>query len=164
MEELYIAILKRIENEMPEIAYIDEDYGQLEGMNSENEDFYPVTFPCVLVGNTEADWKDIGLGTQAGEITLTVRLGIDCYHDTHIGSGTTGRSRNVWKWPGNYTGHCKTSSSAGTWTNWSESKAGIIPCPETSRCMNLCSRSAIAMNLRYWIAGIVREQGKLFEG
>lgn len=62
MEELYIAILKRIENEMPEIAYIDEDYGQLEGM-----------------------------GTQAGEITLTVRLGIDCYHDTHIGSGTTGR-------------------------------------------------------------------------
>ena len=90
MEELYIAILERIENEMPEIAYIDEDYGQLEGMNSENEDFYPVTFPCVLVGNTEADWKDIGLGTQAGEITLTVRLGIDCYHDTHIGSGTTG--------------------------------------------------------------------------
>ena len=48
MEELYIAILKRIENEMPEIAYIDEDYGQLEGMNSENEDFYPVTFPCGL--------------------------------------------------------------------------------------------------------------------
>ena len=83
MEELYIAILKRIENEMPEIAYIDEDYGQLEGMDSENEDFYPVTFPCVLVGNTEADWKDIGMGTQAGEITLTVRLGIDCYHDTH---------------------------------------------------------------------------------
>ena len=81
MEELYIAILKRIENEMPEIAYIDEDYGQLEGMDSENEDFYPVTFPCVLVGNTEADWKDIGMGTQAGEITLTVRLGIDCYHD-----------------------------------------------------------------------------------
>ena len=25
MEELYIAILERIENEMPEIAYIDED-------------------------------------------------------------------------------------------------------------------------------------------
>lgn len=91
MEELYIAILERIKNEMPEIAYIDEDYGQLEGIDSENEDFYPVTFPCVLVGNTEADWKDIGMGTQAGEITLTVRLGIDCYHDTHVGSGTTGR-------------------------------------------------------------------------
>lgn len=39
MEELYIAILKRIENEMPEIAYIDEDYGQLEGMNSETRIF-----------------------------------------------------------------------------------------------------------------------------
>lgn len=93
MEELYIAILERIQNEMPEIAYIDEDYGQLEGTGSENEDFYPVTFPCVLVGNTEADWKDIGMGTQTGEITLTVRLGIDCYHDTHIGSGTTGHIR-----------------------------------------------------------------------
>lgn len=93
MEELYIAILERIQSEMPEIAYIDEDYGQLEGMDSENEDFYPVTFPCVLVGNAEADWKDTGMGTQAGEITLAVRLGIDCYHDTHIGSGTTGRIR-----------------------------------------------------------------------
>ena len=93
MEELYISILERIQNEMPEIAYIDEDYGQLEGMDSENDDFYPVTFPCVLIGNAEADWKDIGMGTQAGQIQLTVRLGIDCYHDTHIGSGTTDKIR-----------------------------------------------------------------------
>lgn len=149
---------------MPEIAYIDEDYGQLEGMNSENEDFYPVTFPCVLVGNTEADWKDIGLGTQAGEITLTVRLGIDCYHDTHIGSGTTGRIKERMEMAGKLYRTLQNFQFCRNMDELVRVKAGIIPCPETSRCMNLCSRSAIAMNLRYWIAGIVREQGKLFEG
>ena len=35
---------------MPELSLIDEDYGQLE-MGAE-EDQYPVTFPCVLIGNT----------------------------------------------------------------------------------------------------------------
>ena len=33
-----------------ELSLIDEDYGQLE-MGAE-EDQYPVTFPCVLIGNT----------------------------------------------------------------------------------------------------------------
>ena len=52
---------------------------------------YPVTFPCVLVGNTDINWTDIAPGVQKGEAQLTVRLAIDCYNDTHIGSGTTDR-------------------------------------------------------------------------
>ena len=118
MEELYISILERIQNEMPEIAYIDEDYGQLEGMDSENDDFYPVTFPCVLIGNAEADWKDIGMGTQAGQIQLTVRLGIDCYHDTHIGSGTTDKIREEWNSQENCTEHFRATASPDSWTKW----------------------------------------------
>ena len=50
MEEVFIAIMEQIAQEMPELSLIDEDYGQLE-MGAE-EDQYPVTFPCVLIGNT----------------------------------------------------------------------------------------------------------------
>lgn len=48
MEEIFIAIMERIAEKMPELSYIDEDYGQLEA--GAEEDHYPVTFPCVLVG------------------------------------------------------------------------------------------------------------------
>lgn len=93
MEELYIKLLERIQEEMPELSYIDEDCGQLEALNEENEDYYPVTFPCVLVGGEEADWEDVGMGAQTGHVQLAVRLAVDCYHDTHVGSGTTDRIR-----------------------------------------------------------------------
>nr|DAY17189.1 MAG TPA: hypothetical protein [Caudoviricetes sp.] len=85
MEEIFISILNLIANEIPQLSLVDEDYGQLET----SEDTYPVTFPCALIGNMEADWEEIGMGTQKGIVTLTTRLAIDCYEDTHIGSGTT---------------------------------------------------------------------------
>ena len=44
MEEIFIAIMERIAGKMPELSYIDEDYGQLEA--GAEEDSYPVTFPC----------------------------------------------------------------------------------------------------------------------
>lgn len=44
MEELLIALLERISNKIPEISLIDEDCGQLEALEDENEDMYPVTF------------------------------------------------------------------------------------------------------------------------
>lgn len=84
MEELFIKILQLITEEMPELSLVDEDYGQLET----EEDTYPVTFPCVLIGNVEVDWNDIGMGTQKGVVKMSARLAIDCYDDTHYGSGT----------------------------------------------------------------------------
>ena len=86
MEEIFIAIMEHIAETMPELSYIDEDYGQLEP--TEEQDSYPVTFPCVLIGNTESDWNDIGYGVQKSESLVTVRLAIDCYDDTHYTSGT----------------------------------------------------------------------------
>ena len=78
--------MEHIAETMPELSYIDEDYGQLEP--TEDQDSYPVTFPCVLIGNTESDWNDIGYGVQKSESLVTVRLAIDCYDDTHYTSGT----------------------------------------------------------------------------
>lgn len=85
MEQILISILELITKKIPDLSIVDEDYGQLET----EEDTYPVTFPCVLIGNMEADWEDIGLGAQKGIVTFTARLAIDCYDDTHIKSGTT---------------------------------------------------------------------------
>ncbi|EJW95808.1 hypothetical protein EVA_16090 [gut metagenome] len=86
MEEVFIAIMEQIAQEMPELSLIDEDYGQLE--MGADEDQYPVTFPCVLIGNTSSDWHDLGYGAQKSESVVTVRLAVDCYDDTHYASGT----------------------------------------------------------------------------
>ncbi len=85
MEELFLAIMRRIGEKMPELATIDEDYGQL--ALDENTETYPVVFPAVLVGNIELNWTTRG-PIQQGVGTLLVRLAIDCYDDTHLGSGT----------------------------------------------------------------------------
>ena len=50
MESVKLALMKRIEEAMPEVR-IDEDYGQLESQ----EDQYPVVFPCVLIGMGDTD-------------------------------------------------------------------------------------------------------------
>ena len=91
MEEIFIAIMERIAEKMPELSYIDEDCGQLEA--GDEEDRYPVTFPCVLIGNTESDWNDIGYGVQKSESFITTRLAVDCYDDTHYTSGTYDKVR-----------------------------------------------------------------------
>ena len=83
MEDLIIALMNRIKDHLPELSYIDEDYGQLQS----NEDTYPVTFPCVLLGNISTDWTDFGIGVQRGGATINIKLCIDCYDDTHYGSG-----------------------------------------------------------------------------
>ena len=91
MEEIFIAIMERIAEKIPELSYIDEDYGQLEA--GAEEDHYPVTFPCVLIGNAESDWNDLGYGVQKSESFITIRLAVDCYDDTHYTSGTYDKVR-----------------------------------------------------------------------
>ena len=80
MESLLLPIINYISQSFPEIPYVDEDYGQLEAIDNENMDNYPVVFPCVLI-NTDK--------SQKGTAHICVRLCIDCYADTHFGSNTT---------------------------------------------------------------------------
>lgn len=83
MEQLFLDIIRRIADAMPELSLVDEDYGQLETQ----DDTYPVTFPCVLVGNIDTDWEERP-SNQRGHSSFTVRLAVDCYADTYAGSGT----------------------------------------------------------------------------
>lgn len=85
MEQFLLLLLRHIAEQHPQLSLVAEDCGQLETQ----EDTYPVTFPCVLVGNADIAWSDICEQnySQSGEGTITVRLAFDCYDDVHIGSG-----------------------------------------------------------------------------
>lgn len=89
MEHLLYDLIEHIGNNMPDIRTIDEDYGQLEILNDESRDSYPIVFPAILIDSPETSWENIGGLSQKGLCTVTVRLCIDCYDDTHYNSGTT---------------------------------------------------------------------------
>lgn len=91
MEQLFNDIQKRIADNFPELSLIDEDYGQLEAIETE-EDTYPVTFPCVLISIPEVLWEQLGGASQRGTASISIRLAIDCYDDTHSGSGTENKA------------------------------------------------------------------------
>lgn len=75
--------------QMPEISTIDEDYGQLEMIDQEGRDTYPLTYPAMLIDAPDTQWSNIAGLSQKGTATVRARLIIDCYDDTHHGSGTT---------------------------------------------------------------------------
>ncbi len=85
MDDVYINILARIAAELPDL-WLDEDYGQLEF--TDTDDSYPVTFPCALIGAADTDWEELTGDAQRGRASVTVRLAVDCYHDSHYSSGT----------------------------------------------------------------------------
>lgn len=87
MENLFITLQKKIAENISGLSLIDEDCGQLQSLLN-GEDTYPVTFPCVLIGDIVVDWNNLTPYTQQGNATITVRLAFDCYDDTHYGSGT----------------------------------------------------------------------------
>lgn len=91
MEQLLESLISLFGVEMPELCTVDEDYGQLEMLNQENRDTYPLTFPAVLIDAPDVMWSNIAGLSQKGLATIRVKLIIDCYDDTHYGSTTTSR-------------------------------------------------------------------------
>ena len=88
MESLLYHLIEHIKESMPSLSMVDEDYGQLEAIDKEDVDTYPVTFPCVLIDIPETEWSNLSGKSQKGKAKVNVRLVIDCYDDTHYGSGT----------------------------------------------------------------------------
>lgn len=88
MEYLVCKLIEHISNNMPGLSVVDEDYGQLEALDNDSVDMYPLMFPAVLIETPETEWGDIADGGQKGTCTVRVRLVIDCYDDTHASSGT----------------------------------------------------------------------------
>lgn len=88
MESLLYQLIDHIRENMPSLSMVDEDYGQLEAVDKGDMQTYPVTFPCVLIDMPETEWSCLGGKSQKGKARVNVRLAIDCYDDTHFGSGT----------------------------------------------------------------------------
>ena len=91
MESLLVNLINKIAGELPWARTVDEDYGQLEALDDENIDMYPLTFPAVLIDLPGTEWSDAGDLSQRGVCEVRVRLAIDCYDDTHAGSQTAER-------------------------------------------------------------------------
>lgn len=89
MECILEDLVNLIGNAMPDLEVVDEDYGQLEMLDQEGRDTYPLTYPAVLIDAANVEWSNIGGLNQKGTATVRVRLIIDCYDDTHHRSGTT---------------------------------------------------------------------------
>lgn len=88
MESVIENLVKRIGDSMPQMKVVDEDYGQLEMLEQESRDTYPLVFPAVLVDAPNVQWDNIAGLSQKGLATVRIKLCIDCYDDTHYGSGT----------------------------------------------------------------------------
>ena len=88
MECLLEDLINHIGQNMPDLEVVDEDYGQLEMLDQESRDHYPLTFPAVLIDASSVEWSNIGGLNQKGTATVRVRLIIDCYDDTHAECGT----------------------------------------------------------------------------
>ena len=89
MESILANTIAHIARELPWARTVDEDYGQLEALDNEQLDMYPLTFPAVLIDLPGTEWTDTGDIAQRGTCEVRVRLILDCYDDTHAGSQTT---------------------------------------------------------------------------
>ncbi len=85
MENVFLNVMNRIAEGMPEVAMIDEYYGQLET----EADAYPMPGDCIFIKPVEGDWDNITPFTQKGRGEITVILAKDCFEDTHHLSGTS---------------------------------------------------------------------------
>ena len=91
MESLLVNLIGHISEGLPWARTVDEDYGQLEALDDDSLDMYPLTCPAVLIDLPGTEWSDAGDWTQRGTCEVRVRLVLDCYDDTHAGSRTVDR-------------------------------------------------------------------------
>lgn len=86
MEQIFLSLINHIKSSLPQIQTIDEDYGQLEALDQESTDEYPLIFPAVLIDLPQAEWSNLQGKSQKGNVSIRIRLALDCYDDTHYGS------------------------------------------------------------------------------
>jgi hypothetical protein len=69
MEHIIEKISKKLTSEVPELKYVDQDWGQM--------DFYsrpPVKFPCALLDIQSAEYSNCGNFIQQGIVTVVIRV------------------------------------------------------------------------------------------
>lgn len=68
--QLFLALQEKINTDVPEIKWIDQDIGQL--------DFYkerpPVVFPCVLIDFGASNYSNLSNSVQWADVQINIRL------------------------------------------------------------------------------------------
>ena len=62
MEQIIRTLIGHIQSSMPQLSLVDEDYGQLEYIDKEDVDTYPLVMPAVLIDTPETSWTDTADG------------------------------------------------------------------------------------------------------
>ena len=72
METLLYQLINHTKEQMPSLSLVDEDYGQLEAIDKEDMQTYPVTFPCVLIDMPETEWSNLSGKSQKGKAKCNI--------------------------------------------------------------------------------------------
>ncbi len=91
MEKLISCIASTLENEIPSL-WVDIECGQVDTI----EDAYPFTTPAVWIDVSNIDWIDTSRGVQHGVATITLRIALDIYQDTHTGAPQRAEHLRAW--------------------------------------------------------------------
>jgi hypothetical protein len=73
--KVFLALQDKIKNDVPEIRWIDQDFGQLEDYDIRP----PVSFPCVLIDFNSTSYEEMNQRRQQANITFTLRLGFPAF-------------------------------------------------------------------------------------
>lgn len=84
--ELYTALKNEIKTALPEIKHIGLYNNQFERSNGLNPSENAFLYPCVFIQFSQSDFKDLSLGVQQFNLTVTTHLGFESYknEDTDV--------------------------------------------------------------------------------
>ena len=73
MKEILLTVMQRLKEQVPDLAYIAEDWGQMDYYN----DAPPVKFPCALISVNRISFESETWGVRRTRLTFLVRIA-DC--------------------------------------------------------------------------------------
>src|SRR5574343_327350 len=89
MDILFESLEEHLKANIPELNWIDWDWGQLETLEEE----YPIQFPCALIDIQNISWVNTSNNLMVGDVTINIRIAFDVYEDTHVAVGITAPDR-----------------------------------------------------------------------
>jgi len=88
-EQLFADICDQLLAKVPELRWIDYDWGQLDHPELSEA----LQFDCVLVSFPDIAWDSLTRGAQDGVVNVLIKIGVDMYNDSHIANGVTAPDR-----------------------------------------------------------------------
>ncbi len=87
METIIKSIEDKLRAQVPELKWIDQDFGQLEMEHP------PLNFPCALIDVPQVQWENTTRLEQQGVATVNIRVAFRVYDRSNTQAPTTLRER-----------------------------------------------------------------------